>query len=516
MKRLRLLAVIVAGLLAACAIVDAVVARVRLSEARGAVEVSGRVAISPDYTDIVIPPNIVSMNFRIESAGDGYFVRIHSESGKAIEILSDEAEIMIDAGKWRKILESNRGKDLHLDISVKTDGVWKRYAGITNKIAAEDIDGYLVYRLIKPLHNLWSKVGIYQRNLESFKQSAVLQGSSYKDGCVNCHTFLNNDPSSMFIGIRSLDYGSSTLYVGAGGAEKIGAKWGYTSWHPSGELAAFSINKVRQFFHTKGMEVRDVVDLDAVLMYYDVSSHEVKTAKGLADKGRLESYPTWSPDGKWLYFCSAPILWEDRETFPPKGYRNVKYDLRRISYDIETDAWGDPETVLSANETEKSILQPRITPDGKRLVFCMCDYGCFPVYQPSSDLYVMDLSSGEYRKLPINSEFSESWHSFSSNSRWMVFSSKRQGGMFTRTYISYIDAEGAFGKAFVLPQKDPAFYESFLKTFSVPELITGPVKLSPGVLGRAVRGEEHIDVDLPITGASPQAGAQGDAYQERE
>jgi hypothetical protein len=516
MKRVRLLAVIVAAVLAAGAIVNVVVERVRLSEARGAVEVSGRLAISPDYTDIVIPPNIAPMNFRIENEADGYFVRIRSDSGKAIEILSDDPEITIDAGKWRRLLEGNRGKNLHLDISVKTDGVWKKYETITNRIAADDIDGYLVYRLIKPLHNLWSDVGIYQRNLESFKQSPVLRGNSYKNGCVNCHTFLNNDPSNMFVGIRSADYGSSTLHVGAGAAEKIGTKWGYTSWHPSGKLAAFSVNKVRQFFHTTGMEVRDVVDLDAVLMYYDVSSHEVKTADGLADKERLESYPTWSPDGKWLYFCSAPILWEDRETVPPKGYRNVKYDLRRISYDIETDTWGDPETVLSADETHKSILQPRITPDGKRLVFCMCDYGCFPIYQPSSDLYVMDLNSGEYRKLPINSKFSESWHSFSSNSRWMVFSSKRQGGMFTRTYISHVDSEGVFGKAFVLPQKDPAFYESFLKTFSVPELITGPVKVSPGVLGRAVRSEEHIDVDLPITGASPKAGAQDAQYQERE
>jgi hypothetical protein len=265
------------------------------------------------------------------------------------------------------------------------------------------------------------------------------------------------------------------------------------------------MNKVRQFFHETTDEIRDVVDLDSAICYYVVDGQQVKTAPGLSEKNRLETYPTWSPDGRYLYYCSAPILWTDREKVPPERYDEVKYDLMRIGYDVEIDKWGQPETVLSAKETGMSILCPRISPDGRFLVFCMCEYGCFPIYQPSSDLYMMELQTGQYHKLPINSEFSESWHSFSSNSHWLAFSSKRQDGQFTRIYFSYVDKDGKVYKPFILPQKDPAYYDSLLQTYSVPELIESPVKVSRNVLARAVRRAEKIEVHLPITGATVKA-----------
>ena len=159
------------------------------------------------------------------------------------------------------------------------------------------------------------------------------------------------------------------------------------------------------------------------------------------------------------------MLWEDRNKVPPENYNKVKYDLLRISYDIEKDQWGEVETVLSAQDTGLSILEPRISPDGRWLLFCMCDYGSFPVYHQSSDLYLMDLKAAQqtgqykYRRLDINSDQSESWHSFSSNSRWIAFSSKRHYGIFTRTYLSYVDKTGKVYKPIILPQKDPTFYD---------------------------------------------------------
>jgi hypothetical protein len=360
---------------------------------------------------------------------------------------------------------------------------------------------------MKPIFNWWKEIGIYQRDISSFRIRPVLRGSSFGEGCLNCHTFLNNEPESMTIGFRSSIYGSATVMAREGGVSKVGAKWGYTSWHPSGKIAVYSINKVRQFFHASGMEVRDVVDLDSAIAYYDVELQELKTAECLAEKDRLETYPTWSPDGKYLYYCSAPILWEDRDSIPPENFEKVKYDLRRVSYDIENDKWGEAETILSAEQTGQSILLPRISPDGRFLVFCMCKYGCFPVYQPTSDLYIMDLGSGEYRKLAVNSEFSESWHSWSSNSRWIAFSSKRLGGLFTRTFFSYVDTDGRVYKPFILPQKDPEYYDSLLQTYSVPELIISPVKVSPKKLARTIRGTEKIEAKMPITGATPKTEA---------
>lgn len=196
---------------------------------------------------------------------------------------------------------------------------------------------------------------------------------------------------------------------------------------------------------------------------------------------------------------------------PPPQYADVKYDLMRIRYDIDTDRWGEPETVLSSQETELSILQPRISPDGRFLLFCMCRYGCFPVYQPTSDLYMMDLATREYARLEINSEFSESWHSWSSNSRWIAFSSRREnGGFFTRCYLSFVDEDGRAHKPFVLPQDDPQFYDSFLETISVPELIDGPIPVAAKALADVARSKPVL-VDA-ITGASKPA-ANSDPWQ---
>jgi Tol biopolymer transport system component len=286
---------------------------------------------------------------------------------------------------------------------------------------------------------------------------------------------------------------------------KVASKWGYTAIHPSGKIAAYSINKVHAFFHSAGLEVRDVVDLDSAIVYYDLQKQTVKSVPDLRDIQRLETYPSWSPDGRNLFFCSAPIPWTDRTTVPPRGFDQVRYELRRIAYDPDTDTWGRAETILSTETTGKSILLPRISPDGKLLVFCMCQYGCFPIYQPSSDLYVMDLQTGNYRPMECNSDFSESWHSFSSNSRWLAFSSKRQGGLFTRTYFAYLEPDGTTRKSFVLPQENPAYYDECIQCFSVPELLTGPVTVSERKLASAVSGKEAIQTSLPITTATPRA-----------
>jgi hypothetical protein len=482
--------------------------------------------IRPDYTDTVIPPNIAPLNFIVQEPGRRYYVRIYSDQGKDITVHSKKPKIIIPLRAWRELLQDNQAGKLYFDVYVENnDGRWKRFASITNKISQAAIDDYLVYRLIKPIYYNWFDIGIYQRHLPNYDESAVLRGRSFRGksygGCVNCHAFCNNRTDKMTIGIRS-NYGVPTLLSQNGKVSKIGTKFGYTAWHPTGRIVMYSLNKVRQFFHMTGVEVRDVIDLDSALAYYDLESKTVKVHPQLADKSRLETYPTWSPDGDYLYFCSAPILWSDRNVTPPKNFKKVRYDLMRISYDIDTDSWGRLETVLAAAETAKSILLPRISPNGRFLIFCMCDYGCFPIYQPSSDLYIMDLKANPqtgnfaYRRLEINSDRCESWHCWSSNGRWIVFSSKRRDGVFTRSYISYVDEDGEVYKPLLLPQKNPAFYDSFLKTFSVPEFVVEPVQTREKDLADAVRSPAQIEVTMPLTGATPKAGPSDSWQQDRE
>ncbi len=480
------------------------------------IEIETEPRISPDYSDVIIPANIAPLNFCILEEGRQYFVRIHTGGDESINIFTKMGRVYIPLEKWRNLLRANRGRKVFFDVYVKNaENEWRKFQSVSNTIAEEEIDGTLVYRRMLPIYNWWKDIGIYQRDLANFNESLMMHGRSFEGGCLNCHSFVGNDPGTMTIGLRSAAYGSSTLLAQNGEVRKIGAKWGYTAWHPSGALAVYSINKVRQFFHAGRMEVRDVVDLDSALVCYRIDEQKAVCPAPLSDKNRLETYPTWSPDGQWLYFCSGPILWEDRDAVPPENYNKLKYDLCRIRYDIQNNSWGDVETVLSAKETGRSILLPRISPDGRLLLFCMCEYGCFPVYQAGSDLYMMDLSTQEYHKLTINSPYSESWHSWSSNSRWIAFSSRRRDGRFTRTFLSHVDADGKAHKPFVLPQQNPGYYDSLLETFSVPELISSSVKISKRTLARAARSEDCIEINVPITSATPKV-KEAEPWQERE
>ena len=478
-----------------------------------AIQMHDPVRIRPDYSDTVIPPNIAPLNFSIQRRGIQYYVKIRSDSGDSIDVLSRTPGITIPLKPWQTLLHANRGCELVFDISVRNIGnQWEKYAPITNLIASEDVDRYVAYRRIKPLYNYWKRTGVFQRDLENYEEQPMLRGQAIHDAdlgsCVNCHSFCNYRSDKVLISIRDATYGSSALLAQGGRVDKIDTKFGYTSWHPSGNLFAYSVNKVRQFFHLKGTEIRDVVDLDGYIAYYVLDTQELRTHSRLSEKDRLETYPCWSPDGRYLYYSSARIPWEDRNKVPPKDYDKVWYDLMRIGYNMDQDTWGEPELLLSGQDRKKSMLIPRVSPDGRYLLFSMCDYGCFPVFQPTSDLYMIDLESAEKtgtiqeKRLDINSDRSESWHSWSTNSRWIVFTSKRDSGLFARLYISHVDQLGEVHKPILLPQERPDFYDSCIETYNTPEFTIERISIRERDFIDAVRTTKRIKVDLPITGAT--------------
>lgn len=484
-------------------------------------EVGRPAHISPDYSGTVIPPNIAPLDFRVDEPGAGYVVSLRSAQGPAANLASRTGRFVIPMTAWKRLLALNAGAELVTDVYVRRrDGSWDRFQPVSNAVAREPIDPYLVYRLLNSVDNLYVTMGICQRNLEGYDESVILDNASFDGGCMNCHTFLNNSPDKMLIQVRRgrVDYGRAMVLVDHGVVHKVDAQTPaspsaptYMSWHPSGRLAAFSMNKVRQFFHTARAEVRDVCDLDSDMAVYLADSAAVVTTAAISRPDRLETYPTWSPDGLYLYYCSAPVPWADRDKAPPEHYDQVRYDLMRIRVDADARAWGHAETVLSARETGKSITLPRISPDGRWLLFCMSDYGCFPIHQVSADLYMMDLGTRQYRRLAINSNRQDTWHCWSSNGRWIVFSSKRADGLLARPYIAYVDETGEVHKPFVLPQRDPDFYDGFLKTYNLPELIQRPVPVRGEQIARVIRSPVWVKSELAVTSASPRVGAPSPA-----
>ena len=471
--------------------------------------------IYPDYNSTVIPPNISPLNFMVKEPGTYYAVRIYGRTGRAIELGGKSPKIIIPAKRWHTLLENNKGTDVHFEIFVRTaENRWVRFAPITNRVANEAIDGYAVYRRMPPSHYPDSgRVGIYQRNLNNFDETLILDHHRYGAGCVNCHTLWENQAGKVMLGVRCEKGGQNTILIEGGKASRINAKFGYTTWHPSGRLAAFSINKLPIIFHTAGDKLYDTIDTDSAIAYYDCRSKTIKTSPEFSRKENLETWPAWSGDGRYLYFCNTKKTWTDLNEILEKGYEKIKYDLVRISYDVNEDRWGNVETALSSQQTGLSISMPRISPDNRWLVFCMGDYGYFPPWEKSSDLYIIDLKAAEqtgrfeYRRLKINSEKSEAWHSWSSNSRWLIFSSKRDYGDFTRSYISYVDEKGRVYKPFVLPQKDPEFYAYCLDTFNTPEFAVGEIVVRGKQLVQAIFGPAGTTVAMPITMATPKIDA---------
>jgi hypothetical protein len=518
--------ILVSTVIAACGISCSL--RDEKSSVEQSVPVARMAVIRPDYSRVVIPPNIAPLNFIVQEDGSKYYVKIHSGRGTPIKIFSKKPNIIIPEKAWHKLLNSSRGQELYFDVYVKdkNDG-WKRFSTITNKIANEQIDGFLVYRKMHPTHiHIYGKMAIYCRNLNNYKESLILDNNHLSFKCINCHTFCKNRPDKMLMGVRNYTKeGDNTILLDGGRTSLINAKFGYTSWHPSGKLAAYSVNRLPMFYHTARNEVRDTVDFDSLLAYYQIDKKAIKTSPKFSRKDRLEIWPNWSPDGKYLYFCTAPMWWSKDGQSPPERFDEIKYDLVRIRYDINKDEWGDVETVLSSEDTGLSIGIPRISPDGRWLLFCMFDYGYFPSWQQSSDLYLMDLELArktgkyQYRPLNINSNQSEAWQSWSGNSRWIAFSSKREYGVFTKTYLSYVDEKGEVYKPILLPQKNPEFYDYCLETYTVPELVTGPVEVTRKKMVQTICNSPKIKADFPITMATPESEttpAYVDFPQERE
>lgn len=468
--------------------------------------------IRPDYASIIVPPNIAPLNFRVREPGRRFCVRIAGPVGKPVEVHSSAPELVIPPAGWRRLLAANRGRRLALHVHAQdASGRWRRFQPVHQTVAREPVDPVLVYRLIRPLYNAYTTVQVYQRDLTTYRESLVVDGRAFRNGCVNCHTFLNHRPDTMLVHVRG-KAGNAMLLATDGRVSKVNTTTrynrppgAYSCWHPSGRFLTFSVNRLEQFFHAVG-ETRDVFDQASDLGCYAPAARAVTSCRHLTRPDRLETFPAWSPDGRTLYYSSAPKGTIDH-------YKTVRYDLLRIAYDPEAGTWGEPEVVLSAEETGVSLTEPRVSPDGRFLMFCAAPYGAFPVYQPGADLYVLDLRTGRHGKLPapVNSDRCESWHCWSSNGRWFVFSSKRRDGIFARPHFSYFSPEGKVGKPFVLPQRDPGFYDALLKTYNVPELVTGPIPLRPADFTRAVLDSAGTVTAHAVSGATrrPAGGAVG-------
>ena len=451
------------------------------SKPKGTINLTEKNAVlEPDYSGITIPPNIAPLNFTIKESGTSYFVKFIGASGPGIEISSSNKTISIPLSQWHEMLQKNSGKDIKAEIFIRNnDNRWSQYNSLNFHVAAESIDPFLYYRLVYPGYESWKDLSVNCRNLENFKTTSFIENSVVDENCVNCHAFNNGNTEDFLFHMRGSLGG--TYFYHSGKFQKINLKTKemkngavYPRWHPSGKFVAFSSNKIIQRFHTADNKKVEVSDLESSLVLYDVEKNEMRDIEVTNRENSMDTYPEWSPDGKYLYFCRAVQIEKDFD------FRQIKYNLCRVSFNAEQRKFGEVELIFDAAGIGKSISFPRISPNGKFVAVTMADYGCFPIWHKEADIYSIDLQNFAASRLDLNSDDTDSYHSWSSNGKWLIFSSRRSDGLTTRPYISYMDESGKSSKPFVLPQEDPAFYRHFLKSFNIPEFSTFEIDLNPG------------------------------------
>ncbi|MEG1588126.1 MAG: cytochrome C biosynthesis protein [Mucinivorans sp.] len=437
----------------------------------------------PDVAGVTIPASCAPLNFEILEDGERFYTEISTSksSDDPIIIESSNCEISIPEGRWRELLQKATGQKLTVRLAVERNGKWIEYQSFPLHISARAMDNYLVYRLIDPGYSLWGNMGIYERELSSFAERTLIDNRSTQMGCMNCHTFSSNSPEKMMLHLRAKQTG--TLIMTDGKVSKVKFKTGsmysegiYPAWSGDGDFIAYSINEIQQAFHAWGDKPIEVYDLRSDLVVYDVRKNQLTSSASVFGDQFRETFPEWSPDGKWLYFCRAPRV--DSTAKAGGGVvEESRYDVCRVAFDRTNCTFDSVEIIYPASTFDRSASFVKCSPDGRYLIFALSDYGNFSIWHPESDLYVMDLRSGVVRAADeINSNNTESYHSFSSNGSWLVFSSRRIDGLYTRPYIAYFDlATGHFAKPFLLPQEKTDHYERQMQSYNIPQFVNGKV-----------------------------------------
>jgi Flp pilus assembly protein TadD len=190
--------------------------------------------------------------------------------------------------------------------------------------------------------------------------------------------------------------------------------------------------------------------IKGILVVYDTQTGAFRPLPGADDPDYVQSNPTWSPDGKWVVFArtkeyrrdaitnatsvllsekDVPEFVEDKEPF--------KFDLYRVPFN--EGRGGKAEPIEGASHNGKSNYFAKFSPDGKWIVFCKAEN--YMLLMPDSELYIIPAEGGEARRLRANTPRMNSWHSWSSNGRWLVFSSKANTA-YTQLFLTHIDEHG--------------------------------------------------------------------------
>ncbi len=468
-------------------------------------------AIYPDYIDVTVPVNIAPLTFEYDGDAEQMIAR-YSHGGTEI-VCADKMQPSLS--DWRTLTAQAQGDAIQVDVYTRSGDQWQHHKPFCIYVSPDSIDPYLSYRLIPPSFVSYEALTISQRCLENYDESVIydnmLCGFEKEGQCINCHSYQQFNPQRMQFHARQKSGGTIIAYDGD--IKKVNMRNDsilsagvYPAWHPWLKFIVYSTDLTHQSFHTTDPNKIEVFDVESDIIAYDIDRDEVTNLEN--DTTKFEVFPAWAPDGRTLYYCSADFQRQDstisKNVEVVLRATDLHYNIYKKSFDPDTRRFGPSEPVfiadtlltaaegdtLEVQERGMSAVLPRISPDGRYLLFTMGSYGYFHIWHHDADLWMLDLQTGEARPLDeVNSPDTESYHTWSSNGRWIVFSSRRDDGNYTRPFFAHLDASGHFAKPFELPSADPDYHRQFLRCYNIPEFMLGSVTISPQTFADVLKGE---------------------------
>ena len=449
--------------------------------------------IYPDYIGVTVPENIAPLNFLLRDSCDA-ILAVASFGDYEVKSHKKGKEAIFNLKEWKKLMEKAAGKSIDVTVTALLADNWVKYKGFNINVSSDKIDPYLSYRLIEPDYEIFSRLQIMERNMEDFSERVLCDYNTVGNRCMNCHTHAPGDGDLSFFYVRG--EGGGMILNDHGKLKMPDIKTPdmvsgpvYAQFDPTGRYIVFSTNVIIPAFHSRPDKRLEVFDTKSDIYVYDLKQDKVLRSPIIADSTRLETFPTFSADGTEIYYCVAdgPIR--------PSAIDSVHYSLCRIGFNPENGIFAtSADTIVPGIQGKRSVSHPRVSPDGKRLLYTVSDFGTFPIWHRDADLQMIDLENGKIDSLKVvNSQMSDTYHSWSSTGRWFVFASKRDDGLYGKPYFAHVDNNGKVSKPFVLPQKSPSFYDDNLKSFNVPDLGTVPVSFMPGDVASVMSHPKRTD-----------------------
>lgn len=386
-----------------------------------------------------------------------------------IVVTTDEKSWGPTADQWQAIKDASVGQMVELEIRGAAVQNGARDGDVyvdkvSFRISEHRADPIIAYRLVTPLFHGYKTPDVYYQHIGTCDKQLMYPG----DGkfCANCHSFpgapdVSQDDFNLGIVIRQRLGGPNYVILGLYNLEdksglSISANTYFMSWHPQGQLLAVVAGENSYSKPLITLETQEFLVLKADIHIYNTKG-ESAALPGASTVEYMETFPAWSADGKTVLFTRAPEM--------GTKWKPIRFDIYQVPYN--DGKGGEAVPYPGASHNGQSNFFPRFSPDGKWMVWTKADWSSLAA--PSSDLWIVGTEEGSQpRKLECNKPYSmDSHHSWSSDSRWLLFTTKRDNGIFAKICITEIDENGNASPAVELPSDE----DNFMMCYNVPEFM---------------------------------------------